>query len=61
MYYIYARATTATARQAETKRIAPSLKEGVAGMPGPAGRQAAISLKGELSDHKGIFDELGLG
>jgi hypothetical protein len=28
-------------------------------MPGYAGRQARISLKGEVSDHKGIFDERG--
>jgi hypothetical protein len=27
------------------------------GMPGYAGRQTGISLKGEVSDHKGIFDE----
>jgi hypothetical protein len=26
-------------------------------MPGEAGRQAATSLKGVISDHKGIFDE----
>jgi hypothetical protein len=28
------------------------------GMSGYAGRQAGISLKGEVSDHKGIFDEI---
>jgi hypothetical protein len=27
------------------------------GMPGYTGRQARISLKGEVSDHKGISDE----
>jgi hypothetical protein len=38
--------------------IAPSLKGGYRdGMPGIAGRQVGISLKGEVSDHKGNFDE----
>jgi hypothetical protein len=27
-------------------------------MPGYAGRQSRISLKGEVSNHKGIFDEI---
>ncbi|MDR0339134.1 MAG: hypothetical protein LBH65_02530, partial [Desulfovibrio sp.] len=30
------------------------------GIPGVAGRQAGISLKGEVSNHKGNFDEAPL-
>jgi hypothetical protein len=45
---------------ADRSRVDCPLPEGRGyrkGMPALAGRQSAISLKGEASDHKGGFDE----